>query len=619
MSQLSQGINLKPFKFTRTWLPVVFVLSTGGILVLIILAMLTYQVLYLDKVYPGVLVDGLKVGGKTPAEVQSILNDHPNQDVTRIITIQVGEKTWRFTGQALGLRVDLAATADKAYAVGRRGNLLIDILTHLRLIMTPYNVDPVIRYDTGPLNQKLQQLANEFDTPPQNAQLIIQPEARVEVIPARRGRRLHIEATSAALDAALATKDEQPVIAVTQEVIPAITDADIETARRQAENLLSGPLTFNLNLDAETTEWRLEPQSLVTMFDIVETVDDSGKTQFSLEFNREKFAPYFEEITEAIKVETSDARLEIDPETGQLTVLQPSQDGRTLAVEAAYQQLATLPETLKTTPQPLIELSLIITPAAVSSYDLDSLGIEELVSESTSYFKGSSQGRMHNIALAASKFHGVVIPPNEIFSFNQHLGEITKENGFDESLIIFGNRTTVGIGGGVCQVSTTAFRAAFFGGFEIIERWAHGYRVGWYETNSGPGLDATIYTPEVDLRFRNDTDHHLLIQTETDLQAGTVTFRFYGTDPGREVLVSEPEVTEVVKHGPPVYEKDPTLPKGVTEQVDWAQDGMDVTVTRLVKKDEAILYEDVISSQYKPWRAVYKVGTGEQLTEQDQE
>jgi vancomycin resistance protein YoaR len=218
---------------------------------------------------------------------------------------------------------------------------------------------------------------------------------------------------------------------------------------------------------------------------------------------------------------------------------------------------------------------------------------------------------MHNIALAASKFHGVVIPPGEVFSFNQHLGEVSKENGFDESLIIYGNRTTVGIGGGVCQVSTTAFRTAFFGGFELIERWAHGYRVSWYETNSGPGLDATIYTPEVDLKFRNDTGHYLLIQTETDLQAGTLTFRFYGTNSGREVIVSEPELTNIVKHGPPVYEKDPTLPKGITKQIDWPKDGLDVTVTRTVKAGDVIIHEDVIESHYRPWRAVYKVGTSE--------
>ena len=217
---------------------------------------------------------------------------------------------------------------------------------------------------------------------------------------------------------------------------------------------------------------------------------------------------------------------------------------------------------------------------------------------------------MSNIALAASKFDGVIVPPGQVFSFNEHLGPVTAEEGYDESLIIFGDRTTVGIGGGVCQVSTTAFRAAFFGGFELVERWAHGYRVGWYETNSVPGRDATIYTPDVDLKFRNDTGHHILIHTTTDLEAGTLTFKFFGTPTGREVLVSQPVQSNVVKHGPPVYEKTPTLPDGMMKQVDWAKDGMDVTVTRVVKEGDTIIHEDEIISRYRPWRAVYQVGTG---------
>jgi vancomycin resistance protein YoaR len=237
------------------------------------------------------------------------------------------------------------------------------------------------------------------------------------------------------------------------------------------------------------------------------------------------------------------------------------------------------------------------------------LGIKTLVSEATSYFKGSNQGRMHNIALAASKFDGVIIPPGEIFSFNEHLGEVSKENGYDESMIIFGDRTSIGIGGGICQVSTTVFRAAFFGGFELVERWAHGYRVGWYEINSTVGLDATVYTPDVDFKFRNDTDHFLLIRTNSDLVEGTVTFKFFGTPTEREVIVSEPEITNVVKHAPPLYEKDPTLADGVVKQVDWSNDGMDVSVTRLVKKGDEVVHDDEIFSQYKPWRAVYKVGT----------
>ena len=104
-----------------------------------------------------------------------------------------------------------------------------------------------------------------------------------------------------------------------------------------------------------------------------------------------------------------------------------------------------------------------------------------------------------------------------------------------------------------------------------------------------------------------------MIQTKTDQEEGTLTFQYYGTKPDREVVVSEPELTNLVKHSPPMYENDPSLPKGVVKQVDWSNDGLDVTITRTVKTEDKIIRKDTIFSHYRPWRAIYKVGTGEQV------
>jgi vancomycin resistance protein YoaR len=603
MSQISQVINLRTIKTSRLWLPIIFVLITGGILVVMIFATLIYQVIYLNRVYPGVIVAGIEAGGMTESELTAAISARASQYLSHPLTIEANGESWTFTGQELGMRVDVAATISQAYTVGRQGDFLADILTHLSLLGTPRQIDPVILYDTGPSNQILYRLTEQINYPPQDAQLVIHPDASIEVIPAQRGRQLHIEATRALIETALFNKDTQPVQAVTQEILPAIPD--VEMARQQAENLLSEPLVFKFQTATDNIEWRMEPHVVAELIDVTQRVDANGKTQVVVEPNLEKFAPYLEEFAQKINREAVEARLEFDDETGELIVLQESSIGRRLDVEVVNQQLVALSEK----PASVVQLPIQVISPTVSSQNLESLGIEELISESTSYFKGSSQGRAHNIALAASKFHGVVIPPGEVFSFNQYLGPVTKENGYDESLIIYGNRTTVGIGGGVCQVSTTAFRTAFLGGFELIERWAHGYRVSWYETNSEPGLDATIYAPDVDLKFRNDTGHYLLIETKTDLNAGTLTFRFYGTKTERQVIVSQPQLTNPVKHGPPIYEGDPTLPKGVIKQVDWAKDGLDVTITRTVKISETVIYEDVIFSHYRPWQAVYKVGT----------
>ncbi len=604
MAQISQVIPLPSSKTAKLWLPLTIILGAGGLLIAPIFAILIYQVIYLDRVYPGVSVMGTDVGGMTQPEVVATLDQKLPDYLAQTVTIQDGQDTWTYTGQELGIRVDVAILANKAYAIGREGNFLTDLLTQLKLLTTPQEVEPLLWYDTGPGNHVLQELAGKIYRLPRDAQLIIHPDASVEVIPAQWGRQMHTEATRALIEAALFSKSPEPVEVITQEIIPGLTN--VEIARQQAENLLRQPLTFSVETAEETRRWQIEPPTVAGLIDLTETVDGYGQANLAITLDSDKFTPFLEQIATAVQQEPVEAQLKFDTEKNEIVVLKPSQDGYNLDWDQAYEQV---PHLLDNPTQP-IKLALTVTPPAVSSQDIDSLGIKELVSESTSYFKGSSEGRMHNIALAASKFDGVIIPPGEIFSFNKYLGDVSKENGYDESLIIFGNRTTVGIGGGVCQVSTTAFRTAFFGGLEIVERWAHGYRVSWYEINSEPGLDATIYTPDVDFKFRNDTDHHLLIQTETDLEAGTLTFRFYGTPTEREVIVSKPAISNQVKSGAPVYEEDPLLPKGTVKQVDWANDGLDVTVTRLVKDGDKVLHEDTIVSRYRPWKAVYKVGTG---------
>jgi hypothetical protein len=168
-----------------------------------------------------------------------------------------------------------------------------------------------------------------------------------------------------------------------------------------------------------------------------------------------------------------------------------------------------------------------------------------------------------------------------------------------------------GIGGGVCQVSTTVFRAAFWGGFPIVERYAHGYVVSWYEPPRG--LDATIYTPSVDFRFRNDTEHFLLVKPEVDADAGRVTFTLYGTKVDRTVEMEGPEISNLTKPDPPVYEEDASLAEGVIKQVDWAKDGQDVVITRHILYGDGTVVDQNFVSKYRPWQAVYKYGPGTSL------
>jgi vancomycin resistance protein YoaR len=219
--------------------------------------------------------------------------------------------------------------------------------------------------------------------------------------------------------------------------------------------------------------------------------------------------------------------------------------------------------------------------------------------------------------VAGSRFHGLLVAPGETFSFNEQLGDVSLETGFAEALIIYGGRTIRGVGGGVCQVSTTVFRAAYFGGFPIDVRYSHAYRVGYYErgdTWRGPGLDATVYAPLVDFKFTNDTPHWLLMEVYTNPAAGRITWKFYSTSDGRQTVVNPPVISNVVPAPEPHYEENPALAAGEIKQVDWAAEGADTVVTRTITRDGQVINaaEPPITTHYQPWRAVYEYGPGTQ-------
>jgi vancomycin resistance protein YoaR len=161
-------------------------------------------------------------------------------------------------------------------------------------------------------------------------------------------------------------------------------------------------------------------------------------------------------------------------------------------------------------------------------------------------------------------------------------------------------------------VATTAFRAAYYGGYQIVERWPHAYRVGYYELGGyGPGFDATIYSPLVDFRFVNDTDHHLLIHTEVDGSRSRLRFVFYGTRDGRAVEQIGPTWGDPVPAGAPVYEYDPTMAPGTVVKLESAHKGLDAVLERVVRDAGGeLLYEDRFVSNFVPWSARYRFGPG---------
>lgn len=252
----------------------------------------------------------------------------------------------------------------------------------------------------------------------------------------------------------------------------------------------------------------------------------------------------------------------------------------------------------------------VVNPEITLS-EANNLGIEELIGTGTSNYSHSIASRIHNVLLAASKFNGIIVQKGEEFSFNKIIGDISLNTGYQSAYVIQNGRTVLGDGGGVCQVSTTIFRAALNTGLPITARSAHAYRVSYYENGSEPGFDATIFSPSVDLKFRNDTSGPILIQTEIDQANKILTFNFYGKKDGRIVEISSSKIWDVVPPPEPLYEDDPSLPSGQVKQIDYAAWGSKANFTyKVTSADGKILEDRNFYSAYRPWRAIFLRGTG---------
>lgn len=328
-----------------------------------------------------------------------------------------------------------------------------------------------------------------------------------------------------------------------------------------------------------------------------------------------EYALYREMATVAkeIDLEPEDALFQF--RNGRVSAFRQAKIGRHLNQERTLALFAQkLPDFLVSQEKTLI-IDLPIEPLSpkVTTEAASGLGIKELLATGVSYFYDSIPERLFNIELGAQRTNGVIIAPGEIFSFNQAIGTISAQTGYRKGYSIVEGKTVLDDGGGVCQVSTTLFRAVLNAGLPVVERAAHAYRVGFYEQGGFlPGMDATVYPPSPDFRFLNDTLHHLLLQNYFDTVNKKLSFEIYGASDGRQTTISPVTIYDIVPApSEPVYQDDPNLPKSYQKQIDWPHAGAKAKFTRTVKRGEEILISEEFKSDYRLWPALVLRGTKE--------
>ena len=568
--------------------------------------LLAVRLIFINRALPGVRSGDGALGGKTAQQMQVVLADAYTYPQTGLLALRDGASVWTATPADLGVSLDTQAMAEQALAVGRRGSLATRLQEQVDAWMSGVDVAPVVVFDQSRGAATLVSIAASINKAQLDATIGVNG-LEVNVQPGQIGRTLDIDASLMVIQPSISLLHDADLPLVVRETPPLVLDASEQAAI--ARRILSQPLTLTTD---GAGPWTFDPPALASMLRF-NLVQDSQGGRYQIGVEPQTMAAFLEPLAPDLQRSPENARFVFNDDTRQLDLLQDAVIGRTLdvpgTIEAINAGLASGSHSLDLvfqTEQPAV-------PSTTTAADL---GITELVVSARTYITGSSPERVQNIRLASAAFHGLLVAPGASLSMADVLGDISLDKGYAEALIIMGNRTIKGVGGGVCQVSTTLFRAVFFGGYQIDERYPHAYRVGYYEqgpNSPGPGLDATVFAPLVDFKFTNDSDHWLLM--ETYLYSNSLEWKFYSAKDGRVVSWESTGAQNVVDAPEPLYKENPDLPEGKIKQVDYQADGADVTFTRTVLRDGQVLHNDLIRTHYLPWRAIYEYGPGTELPE----
>ncbi len=587
----------------------------GGILLFVVvigLGTMSFRALYSGRIFPNVQIGWINLSGQEPIEAADLLKREIQYPEQGEITLQYDELSWTATPAELGLFFSPQFNAELAFNAGREGNIAQRIAAQIQILRHGMILAPQFVMDEKTGSEYLAKLANEVNQPVMEASLEL---AGLEVLvqPGQIGREMDIQTSLDVVGLQMQSMQNGSIPLIVTETYPAILDV---TAQAEfARQILSQPLLLQIPDAAENDPgpWSIQPEKLVEMM-IIERVTTENGDEYRIALDSEALREYLVGREGSINQDPKNARMYFDDETKELVLIEDDETGLALDINQSIIDIQA--QLLEGKHQ--IDLAVEKTfPAITSEVTAEELGITELIESQTSYYYGSDNSRINNIATAAAKFHGIFVAPGETFSMAEVLGDVSLDEGYSEAWIIFGDRTIKGVGGGVCQVSTTLFRTVFFSGLPVVERYPHAYRVLYYEQNPNgsnnpklAGLDATVFVPVVDFKFTNDTDHWLLMETYVYGDYRQLVWKFYGTDDGRTVDWSTTGLKNKKDPPDPVYEENPDLAKGEIKQVDWAVEGATVTITRDVYRDGQKLWQDVFKTKYQPWAAVCQYGPG---------
>jgi len=535
----------------------------------------------------GVRIDGVDVGGMRVSDARALLERKSAAVSSRSVLFAAGGRRFRIRPVELGVEPDWRAAVDSAR---RQGAGFAPIRGFKRIGVDVFGADvtPPIGVLRGALDYEIGRIAQAVDRPPRDAALTLRGTS-VVVVPARTGRQIDRTAAANVLVHELASLDRraQPVQLPTRITQPHVRALGLERAAREVRLALSAPI----RLTAGRKRFLLKPADIAPLL----SLPTSGHVALSI--GGPAADVWLRKLGKHVEKLPVDARFVVHGTTVDVAADHPGEQ-----LDAVGAADAVLAAALRRRPERRVaELPVVTAPAKLTTAAARAMGVVGLVSSFTTEY-GGVPNRIHNVQLVARLVDDKLIAPGAEFSFNKTTGERTAAKGFLVAPVIVNGELTTGLGGGVCQVSTTVFNAAFEAGVKITARTNHALYISHYPQ----GRDATVDYPDVDLRFVNDTGHWLLLRTFVG--SSSLTVSLYGTPTGRKV---DSATAPLVAHGKVKVKKtvDKTLKPGDRIIDDPGEPALTTSVTRDVyAADGKLLYHDVWYSSYRAAPELLRVG-----------
>ncbi len=494
----------------------------------------SWEVFMKNRLAYGAIIGGLELGGLSISQAEKILNEKLSQyeiaDLTFLNRADTDnpdsenkEKSYSSNPAILGIKFDINGTLTESAGPFWTKSALIK---QIETLILSKEIPLKFSFNEERLNNFFDEISQTPAEPPQNAFFNYDSEKKeLTVIDGHSGIAAKKEKFIANLTANLSRFKNETIILEFSEQAPTVIVADLSAIKPAAEKIISQtPFTIK----AGNWQDKLDAPTIAPWLTASLPIDSNS--EIKLAFDKKRIKVFLENIAPQVNQEPINAKL-VWAE-GKINSFSISQDGRKIEIEASVDKIISA----ITAGQTEIELAYDTIPPKITSDKIDMLGLTTLLGQGESNFVGSPANRKHNIAVGAAKLNGLLIEPGEEFSFVQSIGEIDGTTGYLLELVIKVGKTIPEYGGGICQVSTTLFRAAVNSGLKITARSPHAIPIRYYNP---PGFDATIYPPKPDLKFINDTENNILLQSKI---IGTkLIFEIYGTSDGRQVKIIGPK------------------------------------------------------------------------------